>query len=117
MTEQRRDLQSKQDLPAAWWAMNLDELDREIARLALLCRVRILDTGVVERVLKKDASVCGADNPVAFAKLHDMVMMHLAVREKSAASVGQAPTVAIEKEIFERLAKSFPELAAPWPRA
>ena len=108
MTEQKRE--PTQDLPAAWWAMNLDELDREIARLALLCRVPILNPGVVERVLKKDASACGADNPVAFAKLHDMVMLHLAIREKSVASVGQAPTVAVEKQIFERLAKSFPEL-------
>ena len=76
MTEPKRE--PKQDLPAAWWAMNLDELDREIVRLALLCRVSILDPGVVERVLKKDASVCGNDNAVAFAKLHDMVMLHLA---------------------------------------
>jgi hypothetical protein len=117
MTGQKRNVEPKQDLPAAWWAMNLDEIDREIARLALLCRVRILDPGVVERVLKKDASVCGTDNPVAFAKLHDMVMMHLAIREKSAASVGQGPTVAIEKQIVERLSKSFPDLAAPWPSA
>jgi hypothetical protein len=46
-----------------------------------------------------------------------MVMMHLAIREKSAASVGQASTVAIEKQIIERLSKSFPDLAAPWPTA
>jgi len=116
MTVQKRD-PPKQDLPAAWWAMNLDELDREIARLALICRVRILDPGVVERVLKRDASVCGTDNPIAFAKLHDMVMLHLAIREKSAASVGQAATVAIERQIIERLSKSFPDLAAPWPTA
>ena len=31
------------DLPAAWWLQNLDEIDLEIARLATLCRVRILD--------------------------------------------------------------------------
>jgi hypothetical protein len=115
MTEQKRE--PTQDLPAAWWAMNLDELDREIARLALLCRVSILDPGVIERVLKKDASVCGTDNPLAFAKLHDMVMMHFAIREKSVASVGQASTVAIERQIIERLSKSFPELGSPWPRA
>lgn len=113
MTEQKRE--PKQDLPAAWWAMNLDELDREIVRLALLCRVSILDPGVVERVLKKDASVCGNDNAVAFDKLHDMVMLHLAIREKSAASVGQASTAAIEKQIIDRLRKSFPELGASWP--
>jgi hypothetical protein len=112
MTEQKRE--PTQDLPAAWWAMNLDELDREIARLALLCRVSILDPGVIERVLKKDASVCGTDNALAFAKLHDMVMMHFAIREKSVASVGQAVTVGIERQIIERLSKSHPELGAPW---
>lgn len=116
MTVPKRD-EPKEGLPAAWWAMNLDALDREIARLALICQVRILDQGVVERVLKRDASVCGTDNAVAFAKLHELVMLHFAVREKSAASVGQASTVAIEKQIIERLSKSFPELGPPWPRA
>ena len=52
-----------QDFPPALWAENLDELDREIARLALVCQVRILDPGIILRVLRKDASVCGTDNP------------------------------------------------------
>jgi hypothetical protein len=50
------------------WVNSFDDLDQEIARLALLCRVPILDPGNVERVLRKDGSVCGTDNPVAFAK-------------------------------------------------
>ena len=70
-------------LQIAWWAKNIDELDREICRLCLLCQVRILDPGIIERVLKKDASVCGASNPVAFAKLHDMLLFYLAQRKKS----------------------------------
>ena len=45
-----------------WWEHNLEELDREIGRLALICRVRLLDPGVVDRVLKGDGSVCAADN-------------------------------------------------------
>ena len=100
----------------AWWADNLDELDREIARLALLCKVRILDPGVIERVLHKDASVCGTDNPAAFAKLHGMIMMHLAIRDRSADALGQAQTAAIEAHIIERLKKSFPDLGE-WPPA
>jgi hypothetical protein len=40
-------------LEIAWWAKNIDELDREIARLCLICQVRILDDGVIERVLRK----------------------------------------------------------------
>lgn len=106
----------KQEFPPALWAENLDELDREIARLALVCRVRILDRGVMLRVLQKDASVCGSPNPVAFAKLHELLMLHLALREKSVEALGQAKTMAIEDYVIERLKKSFPDLGE-WPPA
>jgi hypothetical protein len=100
----------------AWWAENLEALDREIARLASLCQVKLLEPGVVARVLHKDASVCGTDNARAFARLHDLLMMHLALREKSAGAVGSLQTAAIEDHIVERLATSFPELGK-WPPA
>jgi hypothetical protein len=105
-----------QDFPPALWAENLDELDREIARLALVCRVRILDRGVILRVLQRDASVCGTDNPLAFAKLHELLMLHLALREKSVEALGEAKTEAIEDYVIERLKKSFPDLGE-WPPA
>jgi hypothetical protein len=104
MTEQQDHLQ------IAWWAKNIDELDREIGRLSLLCQVRILDPGVIERVLKKDAAVCGTPNPIAFAKLHDMLMLYFAIRDKSVDAVGQLQTAAIEAEVIERLRKSFPDV-------
>ncbi len=99
----------------ARWADNLEELDREIARLALLCGVRILDSGAIRRVLQKDASVCGTDNPAAFAKLHDLLMMHLAIREKTAGELGQARIAAIEAHVVERLTKAFPDTLGRWP--
>ena len=96
---------------------NLEDIDREIARMALLCRVKLLQPGVIERVLQRDASVCGTDNPIAFGKLHDMLVLHFAVREKSAEFRGQIPTAAIESYVVERLRKRFPDLAADWRRA
>jgi len=72
----------------AWWEEGFEELDREIGRLCVLCQVRILDPGIIERVLKKDASVCGTSNSVAFGKLHDMLMFHFANRQKSVAALG-----------------------------
>ena len=102
----------KNDLPAAWWVNNLDEVDHEIARLASLCRVRILDPGVIERVLHKDASVCGSSNPIAFKKLHDMIMLHFGIRQKSADAIGQPETAEIERYVIENLKKSFPDLGA-----
>ena len=105
-----------QDFPPALWAEDLDELDREIARLALVCQVSILDRGVLQRVLRKDASVCGTDNPRAFAKLHELLKLHLALRERSLETLGQAKTMAIEDYVVERLKKSFPDLGE-WPPA
>ena len=83
----------------------------------MLCEVHMLDPGVVRRVLKKDASVCGTSNPLAFAKLHDLIMLHLAIREKSAEAFGQAQTARVEDYIVERLQKTFPGLEGKWPPA
>jgi hypothetical protein len=99
-----------------WWQNNLDALDREVARMALLCRVRILDPGVVDRLIQGDDSVCGTNNPIAFRKLHELLLMHFLVRQKSAEALGQQQTAAIELYVINRLKKSFPDLAADWPR-
>jgi hypothetical protein len=99
------------------WSDDLEQVDREIARLAVLCQVSVLEPGVIRRVLQKDASVCGTANPVGFAKLHDLLMLHLAIRQKSADSFGNAQTAAIEDAIIERLRKSFPDLSGRWPPA
>ncbi|MFO1312994.1 MAG: hypothetical protein U1F41_13115 [Burkholderiales bacterium] len=92
-----------------WWAKNLDELDREIVRLAVLCQANLLEPGTFERVLKRDDSVCGTRNPVAFAKLHDMLVMHFLIREKSIQALGEARTAQIEQEVIERLRKPYAE--------
>ena len=95
---------------------DLYEVDKEVARLAMLCRVRILDPGVLERVLKKDESVCAAPNPKAFAKLREL-MMHYAVRDKVVAEFGEAGTVQIMEKVVERLRKSFGDaLGTPTPK-
>ena len=110
MTEQN-------DLQIAWWAKNIDELDREIARLCLLCQVRILDPGIIERVLKKDASVCGTPNAIAFAKLHNMLMFYFAIRKESVDAVGQVQTAHIEEHVVEQLRNRFADLLGKWPPA
>lgn len=111
MTEQRNDLQ------IAWWAKNIEELDREIGRLCVVCQVRILDPGIIERVLKNDASVCGTSNPVAFAKLHDMLMFYFANRKQSVDAVGQLQTAQIEAHVVEQLRNRFADLLGKWPPA
>jgi len=96
---------AKQDsnLGGAWWAKNLDEVDNEIARLSIACNVRILDPGIIERVLQNDASVCGSRNPAGFEKLRTALKMHYHIRGQTAGSVGEAQAAQIVAEIVERL--------------
>ena len=101
-------MSDRQDsLLVAWWAKNFDELDLEIAREAMLCDVKLLDAGVIDRVLRNDASVCGIDNPAAFTKLHNLVKMHFAILKKSVDSIGPAQTAQIEAHVIERLRHAF----------
>lgn len=110
-------MQSRTDAYSiVWWQNNLDALDHELARMAVLCRVKILEPGVVDRVMQGDDSVCGTDNRIAFRKLHDLLLMHFLVRQKSADALGQQQTTTIEICVIERLKKSFPDLATEWPR-
>jgi hypothetical protein len=92
---------------AAGLSADLYELDREAVRLAMLCRIKLLEPGVIERVIRNDASVCGTSNPRAFAMLHGMMKMHYAVRDKMVDALGQAVTVQVVDKIVERLRKNF----------
>jgi hypothetical protein len=94
---------------------SLDDIDTQIARLALLCHVQILAPGVVERVVHNDASVCGTNNPIAFQKLRDMLIMHFGVRNSAGDAHGHAPIARVERHVIDRLRARFPDLAAEWP--
>ena len=95
------------ELGGQWWATNLDDVDREVARLATICNVRILDPGVIERVLHDDASVCGSRNPLAFKKLRDALLMHYHVRDKAMGVLGADGTARVVAEIIESLRQRF----------
>jgi len=101
------------DFQTEYWARKFDDIGHEIARLATMCNLRILDTGVIERVLRNDASVCGTANKVAFDKLRGLVMMHYSVREDAVEVLGGEKTrllvetivASLRERIGERLGK------------
>ena len=100
---------AKTNLSGGWWAKSLDNVDHEIARLATICNVRILDPGVIERVLKNDATVCGSSNPPAFEKLRTTLMMHYHVRDKAVEALGEAQTRKVVEEIVTSLRERIGE--------
>jgi hypothetical protein len=96
---------------------SLHDIDTEIARLALLCEVRILEAGVVERVVRNDTSVCGRMNPAAFARLRCMLAFHFGFRASMADAHGQAQVSCIEQHVVDGLLARFPALAGAWSPA
>ena len=86
-----------------FWGRQLDDVMSEMARQATICKVKLLDPGVVDAVLRNDASVCGTSNPLSFKKLRDAMMLGFMVREKSIDGLGPVETEALVTAIRERL--------------
>lgn len=80
-----------------------DEIDAELMRLSIACRVDLLAPGAIERVLRDDATVCGTSNPRAFAKLRELLMMHYAARRRAVEAIGEAETQGVIAEVVGRL--------------
>jgi hypothetical protein len=96
------------------WEMHFEAIDREIVKYAAICKVPLLDPGVIERVLHKDSLVCGAQNPRAFDKLRSLLMMHYSVRDKALVAIGEQETMAILQDIVARLrARAGGKLGGP----
>lgn len=89
------------------WSAHFEEIDKEIAQLAAICKVPLLDPGVIERVLNKDSLVCGTQNARAFEKLRQLLMMHYSVRNRALEALGPAETILIVEEIVARLRERF----------
>ena len=66
----------------------LVSIDMEIARLAQLCGIHMLEPGVAEAVLRGDSSLCNGDNPVAWEKLRGLLVLHYHVVSEAAATDG-----------------------------
>jgi hypothetical protein len=87
----------------AAWARHLDTIADELLRLTTICGVNMREPGVVERIVKNDATVCAKRNPVGFRKLRDLVMATLGSLNKAVDRIGPGETKAIVDAILERL--------------
>jgi|MudIll2142460700_1097286.scaffolds.fasta_scaffold55942_2 hypothetical protein len=91
-------------------AKQFADIDREIARLAILCKIRIMHEETVNRIIHDDASVCGANNPIAFKKLRDLLMLHYGIRERAYETLGAAEAQAVINLVVSRIKERFDKL-------
>lgn len=92
-----------EEIHTKFWSQQLDDLLTEIVREASICQVRLLDPGVVDAVLHDNPSVCGHDNPLAFNKLRELLMMTFVVRGKAFDSLGPIEAEGLIQQISAKL--------------
>lgn len=96
-----------QDFGPRFHTKQLSSVDAEIAKMAYICDIRLLEPGIIEKVVAGDASVCGKANPEAFRKLRGLVGMHYMLTNDSLQSLGPEETAKILAGIRERLQDRF----------
>ena len=86
-----------------YWGRQMDDVMSEIARQATICKVKLLDAGVIDAVLRNDESVCGTSNPLSFKKLRNAMLMGFVVKGKSVDALGPVETEGLITAIRERI--------------
>lgn len=87
-----------------------DDIVQTLARLALLCRVDLTKDANVRRVISGDSSVCEADNPAAFRRMREMLMLHYVARERSIEAIGTNETHDVVSGVVDRIREQFRRL-------
>ena len=85
------------------WSRHLDGIADELKRLAVACGIRLRDEGVVERILRNDATVCKRRNEIGFEKLRKLLMATFDSLDKSIDRIGPAETKKIVDAIRSRM--------------
>lgn len=90
-----------------WHAKQLGSVDEEIARLSYICGIRLLDPGVIEKVIADDASVCSKPNPGAFRKLRGLVALHYELTGEALRAMGDQESADVLNELRARFAERY----------
>ncbi|MFL9924499.1 hypothetical protein PQR62_09495 [Herbaspirillum lusitanum] len=88
----------------AEWEKDLEAVDLEIVRLAIICQVRLLDPGIISHVLDDQAWVCGTEHPNAFKSLRGLLFLHYDMQQRMVESYGKVDTAEIVLRVREHLA-------------
>lgn len=85
------------------WSRHLDTIADELKHLAVACGIRLRDEGVVERILRNDATVCGRKNEIGFEKLRKLLMVTFDSLGRSIERIGPEETKKIVAAIRSRM--------------
>ena len=81
----------------------LEALDMEIVRCAVICQVRLFDPGVLNRVLDNNEQVCGQYHPTAFQSLRGLLYLHFDMQRQLTQTYGADDAEHIIRRVYAYL--------------
>ena len=87
------------------WERHFETIADELLHLAIACGVRLRDPGMIERILKNDASVCRQKDEQSFRKLRSVLVAYYTSVGKAVDRIGPAETRKIIDLITEEKKK------------
>ncbi|WP_423596700.1 hypothetical protein [Roseateles sp. MS654] len=93
----------KQRHSAEEWERTVEDVDLEIAQLAIMCHIRLLDPGMIERVLDNDLRVCRGGHESGFEKLRGMLYLHYEVQARLAEELGPVDAQEVVQRVRHHL--------------
>ena len=85
------------------WERHFEGIADELLHLAVSCDVRLDEPGVVERILKNDASVCGRTNERSFCNMHNLLVAYYNSISKAVERIGPKETKKIIDAVSARM--------------
>lgn len=85
------------------WEKTVEDVDLEIAQLAIMCRIRLLEPGVIEHVLDNDQRICPDGHETGFEKLRGMLFLHYEVQTRLAEELGPADAAQVIQRVRQHL--------------
>ena len=88
-----------------YWGRQIDNIARELSKLAIICDIELGRPGLAERILKNDDSVCGRKNPKAFRQIRQHLMALFTLEGRAIERLGPEDTREILGAAFDRGAR------------
>lgn len=84
------------------WERHFEGIADELLHLAIACDLRLRDPGVIERILRNDASVCGQKNERSFHDMRSLLVAYYDSIGKAVDRIGPEETKKIIDFMIER---------------
>ena len=84
------------------WERHFEGIADELLHLAIACDVRLHDPGVIERILRNDASLCGRKHEHGFHNMRNLLVAYYNSIGKAVDRIGPEETKKIIDFMSER---------------